>query len=165
MQLNSYVTFNGRCEEAFKFYETCLGGRVKFSMTYGNSPMAEQTPADCRERILHATFALGDLVLTGADVLATPGRCPAFANPGANGYYRTAYAPDVLRAIGHYGLRYRGRGWGMGMTILTAVGALLPALAPEDRSLALFHGAVRVAEDTAGSQPRFDLEPLPATRV
>jgi nitrite reductase/ring-hydroxylating ferredoxin subunit len=74
-------------------------------------------------------------------------------------------AADVLRTIGQYGLRYRGRGWGMGMTILTAVGSLLPALAAEDRPLALFHGAVRVAEDTAGAQPRFDLEPLPATRV
>jgi nitrite reductase/ring-hydroxylating ferredoxin subunit len=72
---------------------------------------------------------------------------------------------DVLRTIGHYGLRYRGRGWGMGMTILTSLGTLLPALAAEDRPLALFHGAVRVAEDTAGAQPRFDLEPLPATRV
>jgi nitrite reductase/ring-hydroxylating ferredoxin subunit len=72
---------------------------------------------------------------------------------------------DVLRTIGQYGLRYRGRGWGAGMTILTAVGSLLPALAAEDRPLALFHGAVRVAEDTAGAQPRFDLEPLPATSV
>lgn len=72
---------------------------------------------------------------------------------------------DVLRTIGKYGLRYRGRGWGMGMTILTAVGSLLPSLAAEDRPLALFHGAVRVAEDTAGAQPRFDLEPLPTTSV
>jgi nitrite reductase/ring-hydroxylating ferredoxin subunit len=72
---------------------------------------------------------------------------------------------DVLRTIGRYGLRYRDRGWGMGMTILTAVGSVLPALAPEDRPLALLHGAVRVAEDTAGSPPRFDLQPLPATDV
>jgi nitrite reductase/ring-hydroxylating ferredoxin subunit len=71
----------------------------------------------------------------------------------------------VLRTVGHYGLRYRGRGWGMGMTILTAVGALVPALDADDRALALFHGAVRVAEDTAGSEPRFDLEPLPATTL
>jgi hypothetical protein len=53
----------------------------------------------------------------------------------------------------------------MGMTILTALGNLVPLLAAEDRPLALFHGAVRVAEDTAGVAPRFDLEPLPATSV
>jgi nitrite reductase/ring-hydroxylating ferredoxin subunit len=68
---------------------------------------------------------------------------------------------EVLRAAGSYGLRYRGRGWGMGMTILTAMGSVLPALAPEDRPLALFHGALRVAEDTSGQTPRFALEPLP----
>jgi len=72
---------------------------------------------------------------------------------------------DIVRTVGRYGLRYRGRGWGVGMTILTAVGSLLPLLAAEDRPLALFHGAVRVAEDTAGAAPRFDLEPLPATSV
>jgi nitrite reductase/ring-hydroxylating ferredoxin subunit len=76
-----------------------------------------------------------------------------------------ADAAEVLRTVGQYGLRYRGRGWGMGMTILTAVGSLVPALAAEDRALALFHGAVRVAEDTAGAEPRFDLEPLPATSL
>ena len=27
MQLNPYLTFNGQCEAAFKFYEKCLGGR------------------------------------------------------------------------------------------------------------------------------------------
>ena len=72
---------------------------------------------------------------------------------------------DIVRTVGSYGLRYRGRGWGMGMTILTAVGTLLPVLAAEDRPLALFHGAVRVASDTAGNAPRFELEPLPASSV
>jgi nitrite reductase/ring-hydroxylating ferredoxin subunit len=74
-------------------------------------------------------------------------------------------AADVVRTIGRHGLRYRARGWSMGMSILTALADVLPALAPEDRPLALLHGALRVAEDTAGQAPRFDLEPLPATHV
>jgi nitrite reductase/ring-hydroxylating ferredoxin subunit len=76
-----------------------------------------------------------------------------------------APAADVVRAIGEHGLRYRARGWSMGMSILTALGDVLPALAAEDRPLALLHAAVRVAEDTAGQAPRFDLEPLPTTYV
>ena len=28
MQLNSHLHFNGQCEEAFKFYEKCLGGKI-----------------------------------------------------------------------------------------------------------------------------------------
>jgi len=74
-------------------------------------------------------------------------------------------AADVLRAIGQHGLRSRARGWSQGMSILTALGAVLPALAAEDRPLALLHGAVRVAEDTGGQAPRFDLEPLPTTNI
>jgi hypothetical protein len=74
-------------------------------------------------------------------------------------------AAEVVRRIGRYGLRYRGAGWGMGMTILTAAASLLPVLAAEDRPLALFHGAVHVARDTARTAPRFDLEALPAAHV
>ena len=74
-------------------------------------------------------------------------------------------ASDVVRTIGKHGLRYRARGWSMGMSILTSLADVLPALATEDRPLALLHGAVSVAEDTSGQAPRFDLEPLPATQV
>jgi len=69
MRLNPYLTFNGQCEEAFKFYEKCLGGKIAMMMTYGDSPMAEQTQPEWRNKILHATFVLGDHVLQGADTL------------------------------------------------------------------------------------------------
>ena len=68
MRLNPHLTFNGQCEAAFKFYEKYLGGKIMFMMTYGDSPMAEQTPPDWRKKIIHATFALGDHLLQGADV-------------------------------------------------------------------------------------------------
>ena len=70
MQWNPHLAFDGRCKEAFEFYEKCLGGRIVMMLTYGDSPIAEQTPPDGHEKILHATFALGDQVLlTGADAL------------------------------------------------------------------------------------------------
>jgi PhnB protein len=68
MQLNPHLAFSGQCEAAFKFYEKCLGGKITFMMTYGDSPMAEQTQPDRRTKILHATLAMGDHRLTGADV-------------------------------------------------------------------------------------------------
>jgi PhnB protein len=67
MQVNPHLAFNGQCEAAFKFYEKCLGGKIVFMMTYGDSPMAEQLPADWSKKIIHATLALGDQRLTGAD--------------------------------------------------------------------------------------------------
>jgi PhnB protein len=56
MQLNPYLTFDGRCEAAFKFYEKVLGGKIEAMMTYGSSPMAEQTRSEPgeAERIFHA---------------------------------------------------------------------------------------------------------------
>jgi PhnB protein len=36
-------------------------------MTNAESPMAEQTPPSLRNKIMHATFALGDQVFSGAD--------------------------------------------------------------------------------------------------
>jgi PhnB protein len=68
MQLNPYLTFHGQCEAAFKFYEKCLGGKIVMSMTFAESPMAEQVPPNWREKINHATFALGTQVLGGSDV-------------------------------------------------------------------------------------------------
>jgi len=68
MQLNPHLAFNGQCEAAFKFYEKCLGGKIIFMMTYGDSPVAEQTPPGRHKKIIHATCALGDQRLTGADV-------------------------------------------------------------------------------------------------
>jgi PhnB protein len=67
MQLNPYLNFNGQCETAFKFYEQYLGGKIEATMTYGESPMAEQTPPEWRNKIMHASLIVGDKVLMGAD--------------------------------------------------------------------------------------------------
>lgn len=67
MQLNPYLNFNGECEAAFRFYEQCLGGKMIFMMTHGESPMAEQVTPEWRNKIIHATLTVGDRVLMGSD--------------------------------------------------------------------------------------------------
>ncbi len=69
VQLRPYLTFNGQCEEAFRFYEKCLSGKILFMLTYGDAPMAEQTPTGWRDKIIHTTLTVGDQVLQGVDVL------------------------------------------------------------------------------------------------
>jgi PhnB protein len=69
VQLKPYLTFNGQCKEAFRFYEKCLDAKISLMMTYGDAPLAEQTPPVWRNKIIHATLALGDQVLQGVDVL------------------------------------------------------------------------------------------------
>jgi len=67
MQLNPYLNLNGQCEAAFKFYERCLGGKIVFTMTYGESPMADKVPSDWGKKILHVRLMVGDQALMGAD--------------------------------------------------------------------------------------------------
>jgi nitrite reductase/ring-hydroxylating ferredoxin subunit len=55
---------------------------------------------------------------------------------------------------------HHGDGWGVGLTIFTALGNLLPVLPEEETYLALFHGARRVAADCEGQAPRQERAPL-----
>ena len=67
LKLTPYLSFDGHCEQAFKLYEQCLGGKITFMQTYGDSPMAEQTPTEWRKRVMHATLSVGDQLLQGSD--------------------------------------------------------------------------------------------------
>ena len=67
MKLNSYLTFNGQCEAAFKFYEQCLGGKIVAMVTHAGTPAEEHVPAEWRNKIMHARLVVGDEVLMGSD--------------------------------------------------------------------------------------------------
>jgi PhnB protein len=67
MQLNPYLNFNGQCEEAFRFYEQCFGGKIEFMMTHEGSPMADQVPKEWGKKIMHARLSVGNQVLLGSD--------------------------------------------------------------------------------------------------
>lgn len=68
MQLNSYLHFNGRCEEAFKFYEKVLGGKIEAIFPHEGTPAAEHVPPEWRKKIMHVRMSVGDQVLMGSDV-------------------------------------------------------------------------------------------------
>ena len=74
-------------------------------------------------------------------------------------------ASDITAIGGKFGARYRERGWLSGLTILSAMTNMLPWLNEEDRVLALYHGMVHVARDTAGEAPHFQLDELPTTNI
>jgi nitrite reductase/ring-hydroxylating ferredoxin subunit len=69
---------------------------------------------------------------------------------------------SVLRQVALFGSHHRDA-WGVGLTILTALGNLLPRLPEEETCLALFHGARRVAADCTGRAPRRDRASLEST--
>lgn len=67
IQWNPYLTFNGQCEAAFKFYERCLGGKIVAMIPFGDTPHGQQIPAEHRGRIMHARLVAGNQVLMASD--------------------------------------------------------------------------------------------------
>ena len=45
------LSFNGQCEAAFRHYERCLNGKITFMLTWGDSPMAKETPPGWGKKI------------------------------------------------------------------------------------------------------------------
>lgn len=65
--MNTHVSFNGNCEEAFKFYEKALNGKITFMMNYEGTPAVAQVPADWRKKVIHASLDLNGGILQGCD--------------------------------------------------------------------------------------------------
>lgn len=67
MQMNPYLFFNGQCEEAFKFYEKCFGGKIQSISRYAGSPAEQHVPPEWRDKIMHVSMLVGDTPLMGSD--------------------------------------------------------------------------------------------------
>ena len=68
MKLDIYLNYSGNCEQAFRFYERHLGGKITMMMTHGQQPNAASVPPDRKDAILHARIEIGRTVLMGADI-------------------------------------------------------------------------------------------------
>jgi PhnB protein len=68
MKLYTYLNYSGKCQEAFRFYEKHLGGKITMMMTHGQGPHANDGPPDWKNAILHARINVGETELMGADI-------------------------------------------------------------------------------------------------
>ena len=69
MTVRTYLNFGGNCEQAFRFYEEHLGGKITFLMHHGEQPPGSPAP-EGMQGVLHARLQLGDTEVLGADVPA-----------------------------------------------------------------------------------------------
>ena len=67
MKIHNYLNFENKTEEAFRFYEQHLGGRITGISRHADAPNPS-LPADWKSRVLHARIELGGTVLMGADI-------------------------------------------------------------------------------------------------
>lgn len=73
-QLSAYLTFNGDCAEAMRFYQQVLGGTLEAMIKYGDAPgvgtqgggLPDLTPEDA-SRIMHARLVLDEQLLMASD--------------------------------------------------------------------------------------------------
>jgi PhnB protein len=68
MQLNTYLNFGGNCQQAFRFYEQHLGGKITMMLTHGEQPGLTEVLPDLKNSILHARITIGETELMGSDV-------------------------------------------------------------------------------------------------
>ena len=68
MKMNTYVNFNGKCAEAFRFYERHLGAHVGMMMTHGQAPDQSRVSPEMKDAVLHARISIGETELMGADI-------------------------------------------------------------------------------------------------
>ena len=79
MSLSFHIDFNGRCEEAFRFYADNLGGKIGTMLRVKDSPIPALSEAH-GQQIVHANIAIDGVELAGADVAPEIYKTP-------NGFY------------------------------------------------------------------------------
>ena len=69
MQVQAYLSFEGRCEEALEFYRKAIGAEVEMLMRYSDNPEPPPggvTPGT-EKKIMHSSFRVGQTVLMASD--------------------------------------------------------------------------------------------------
>ena len=67
MALNTYLTFEDNCREAFELYRSIFGGEFTFISTFREGPEDMEIPEEDLDRIMHVSLPIGNSVLMGSD--------------------------------------------------------------------------------------------------
>ena len=79
MTLNTYLTFESNCREAFEFYREAFGGEFLVMTTFAAGPDMG-VPAAEMDRIMHVSLPIGESVLMGSDSCSVFGPPPVAGN-------------------------------------------------------------------------------------
>ena len=66
LKLDIYINYPGHCEEAFKFYEQHLGGKISLMVYHQQIP--DNFPKEWEKPVLHAIIEIGGTRVRGADI-------------------------------------------------------------------------------------------------
>ncbi|WP_017258780.1 VOC family protein [Pedobacter arcticus] len=75
--VNTYLTFDGNCEQAFEFYKSAFGGEFKDLTRFGEMPPQEGIPPlseELKQRLMHVNLPIStETTLMGSDILPNMG--------------------------------------------------------------------------------------------
>ena len=91
MNVEPYLFFEGRTEEALDFYKQKLGARVEAVMRYKDNPEPQYNPPNSANKVMHALFRIGD-----TKVMASDGNCAG--KPSFQGFALTLNASSPAEA-------------------------------------------------------------------
>jgi PhnB protein len=93
MQVQPYLFFDGRAEEAIEFYRKALGAKVEMLMRFKDNPQPQPgtVPPGADNKVMHASFTIGD-----TKVMASDGRCTG--KPSFEGFALSVDAADEAEA-------------------------------------------------------------------
>jgi PhnB protein len=94
MQVQPYLFFDGRCEEAIEFYRKALSAKVERLLRFKDSPEPPQpgrVPPGAENKVMHASFRIGDTTLMASD-----GQC--MGKPKFEGVALSLTAANVAEA-------------------------------------------------------------------
>ena len=91
MTVSAYLLFDGRCEEAVRFYERCLGAKIEALTPYAGTPAEAHVPPELRDKILHARLSIG-----GSDLMASDAPPNRFEKP--QGFSVAVQTKDAAQA-------------------------------------------------------------------
>jgi PhnB protein len=75
MNVQPYLSFEGRCDEAIEFYKTAIGAKVEMLMRFKEAPDQSMMSPGSGEKVMHAALRAGDAMLLMSD-----GRCTGTTN-------------------------------------------------------------------------------------
>ncbi len=90
-QLQSYLFFGGRTEEALAFYQKALGAKVEGLMRFKENPQPAANPPGSSDKVMHCAFRIGD-----TQVMASDGNCSG--KPDFAGFSLALSVPDAATA-------------------------------------------------------------------
>lgn len=76
MEIQPYLFFDGRCQEAIDFYHEALGAEVLMRMSFKDSPVPTNQPPGSADKIMHACVRIGETQVFMSDGMC--GGAPTF---------------------------------------------------------------------------------------